>query len=83
MSTVFGPLRHGNLTKYGYSTTNSVTRRRTALSKAEKKYGPLKLYHKLDAVAKLSVKRAPRASKVFRADRQWVLSHLTRKRRSH
>lgn len=80
MSKLFGKLREGDLTKYGYSTTGSEEARHKALRHAEKKYGSLTLFRKLDAVAKLSVSKAPRASRVFRKDRAWVLKRHTRKR---
>ena len=71
-SIVERPLRKGQLTKFGYHTTYPKTVRRDALRKAASEYGPLSLYHKLDAVAKLSVRQAPRAAHVFARDRNWV-----------
>ena len=67
-----GPLRTGDLIKYGYSYRLPDSVRRKALEKAVKVYGALKTYHKLDAVAKLSVRVAPDASKIFAMDRDWI-----------
>jgi hypothetical protein len=46
--------------------------RHKALEKAIAAYGLTSVYHKLDAVAKLSVHTAPDASAVFAKDREWV-----------
>ena len=68
-----GPLRTGDLIKYGYSyLIRPDSARHVSLKKAVKAYGALKVYHKLDAVAKLSVRVAPEASKIFAIDRDWV-----------
>ena len=69
---IFGNLKQGDLMKYGYVYRKAEHIRHAALRKAEKAYGKLKLFHKLDAVAKLSSRTAPDASKVFRADANWV-----------
>jgi hypothetical protein len=42
------------------------------LEKAVKQYGALSVFRKLDAVAKLSVRVAPDASKIFAKDRNWI-----------
>jgi hypothetical protein len=68
----FASLRKGELIKYGYSYRLSNTVRRKALEKAIKAYGALPVYRKLDAVAKLSMRTAPEAHKVFVADRDWI-----------
>ena len=73
-----GKYRKGDLIKYGYSYRASDTSRHEALKKAEKAYGPLSLYHKLEAVAKLSGKH-PDIQQVFQADRDWVRSMLLKK----
>lgn len=71
-SIVKNPLRKGELTKFGYHSSYPKEARHDALRKAASHYGPLSLYHKLDAVAKLSIRQAPRASTVFTQDRDWV-----------
>jgi hypothetical protein len=67
-----GKLRKGDLIKYGYQYRLSDSLRERALKKAIAQYGPLSVYHKLDAIAKLSVRTAPDASIVFSKDRNWV-----------
>jgi len=66
------PLRKGELMKHGYSFRKSELERHEALRKAIKEFGVLGVYRKLDAVAKLSVRAAPKASDVFKKDRDWV-----------
>jgi hypothetical protein len=41
-----------------------------------KAYGTTSVYHKLDAVAKLSVHTAPDASITFAKDREWVRKQI-------
>jgi len=67
-----GKLRKGDLIKYGYQYRLSDRLREKALDKAVEKYGALTIYRKLDAVAKLSVRTAPDASKTFARDRNWI-----------
>lgn len=67
-----GPLRRGELLKHGYSFRKPSTERHEALQKAVKEYGALGTFRKLNAVAKLTVRTVPDASKVFKADRDWV-----------
>jgi hypothetical protein len=67
-----GKLRKGELIKYGYQYRLSDSLRQAALKKAIKRFGALSVYRKLDAVAKLSLRTAPDASKIFSRDRNWV-----------
>ena len=67
-----GPLRKGELKKFGYTFRKPISERHAALRNAAKKYGALGVYRKLNAVAKLSKTTAPDASKVFSSDRNWV-----------
>jgi hypothetical protein len=67
-----GPLRKGELKKYGYVYRLPAQQRHNALRKAVNAYGALSVYRKLNAVAKLAVRKAPAASNAFRADRNWV-----------
>lgn len=69
---LIGPLRKGQLIKYGYSYRLSDVSRRSALKKAVKAYGPLTVYRKLNAVSKLSLRTAPDASTIFARDRNWI-----------
>lgn len=71
-----GKLRKGELIKYGYQYRLSDSLRQLALKKAIKRYGPLSVYRKLDAVAKLSIRTAPDAGKIFARDRNWVQSNF-------
>jgi hypothetical protein len=70
-----GKLRKGELIKYGYQYRLSDKLRREALKRAIKRFGPLSVYRKLDAVSKLSLRTAPDASKIFSVDRNWVRSN--------
>jgi hypothetical protein len=75
-----GKLRKGDLIRYGYQYRLSDTLREKALKKAIKAYGPLTVYRKLNAVAKLSVRTAPDASKIFAKDREWIRSNFELKK---
>lgn len=74
-----GKLRKGELIKYGYQYRLSDSLRQAALKKAIKRFGPLSVYRKLDAVAKLSLRTAPDASKIFSRDRDWVMENFEMK----
>jgi hypothetical protein len=67
-----GPLRKGELRKYGYSYKLPEQERRVALQKAIKSYGALNTYKKLNAVAKLTERTSPGASSAFAKDRNWI-----------
>ena len=67
-----GPLKQGELKKYGYRYKLPEPARRAALQRAISRKGALDTYRKLNAVAKLSTSVAPKASKVFSADRNWI-----------
>ena len=67
-----GPLHKGELSRYGYTLKISEKERHRALKKAVEKYGVLGVYRKLDAVAKLTSRTVPEASKLFEKDREWV-----------
>ena len=69
---VIGKLRKGDLIKYGYQYRLADTAREKALERAIEVYGATSVWHKLDAVAKLSKRTAPDASNIFRRDRDWV-----------
>jgi len=74
---IIGPLKKGELTRYGYSARVGSEQRHVALKKAILVYGPLDVFHKLDAVAKLTVHTAPEAHKIFKADIEWVKKNYT------
>lgn len=67
-----GPLRKGEMTKFGYSSKLGEEDRHEALRKAVAALGALSTYRKLDAVAKLSMRVAPDSSRIFAADRDWI-----------
>lgn len=70
----FGKLRKGDLIRYGYQYRLADKSRHVALKKAIKQYGRLSVFHKLDAIAKLSKRTAPDASAIFSRNRDWVAS---------
>jgi len=70
----FGPMRKGELKKHGYVYEEPEHVRHEALNKAIKEFGPLGVFHKLDAIAKLSKRTAPKASRVFKEDLDWLIS---------
>jgi hypothetical protein len=67
-----GPLRKGELSKYGYSMRETEETRHRALRKSIEEYGALGVYRKLDAVAKLTERTIPDASKIYSKDRNWI-----------
>lgn len=71
-----GKLRKGDLIKYGYQYRLADRLRHIALNKAIKVYGINNVYHKLDAIAKLSVRVASDAHKIFVKDREWVHNQM-------
>jgi hypothetical protein len=77
-----GKLRKGELIKYGYQYRLSDSLRQTALKRAIKKYGPLSVFRKLNAVSKLSVRTAPDASGIFARDRNWIRNNYELKETS-
>lgn len=70
-----GPLRKGELQRFGYSYKLPESIRHSSLRAAIKQLGALDVYRKLDAVAKLSATANPQSSRVFAADRDWIRSH--------
>jgi len=74
-----GPLRKGELRKFGYNYKLSESIRRSALTMAIKELGALNIYRKLDAVAKLSERENPLAHMVFKTDRDWIRANYVLK----
>lgn len=74
-----GPLKKGELSRFGYSYKHPESDRRQAIRNAIKELGALNLYRKLDAVAKLTVLTSPKASQTFAADRDWIRAHYVLK----
>jgi len=75
-----GPLKEGELTKYGYNIHRSSHERHVALRKAIAAYGALSVFRKLNAVANLTLRTAPEAHAIFDEDRKWVQKHYTLKK---
>ena len=71
-----GPLRSGELAKFGYShvVSKSKTVRHKALSRAVKEFGSLGVWRKLNAVQVYTRRLSPASSKVFKADMDWIRS---------
>ena len=77
LSARIGSLRKGDLIRFGYQYRLSDAKRHKALQRAMEHYGATSVFHKLDAVAKLSVTSAPDASIIFSKDRNWVRGHIS------
>lgn len=69
-----GPLRKGDLKLFGYDNVVSMSesRRHLALTAAVRKYGPLTVWRKLNAVFIYTKNTSPESSRVFKADRDWI-----------
>lgn len=67
-----GPLKKGQLLRYGYNFRLPTTSRQEALRKAERVYGAAFVHKTLARVAKLFHDSKPEAAKVFAADRDWM-----------
>ena len=70
-----GPLKKGELQRFGYGYKLPESIRHSSLRSAIKEFGALDVYRKLDAVAKLSVTANPQSSRVFATDRDWIRSN--------
>lgn len=69
---VIGPLKKGELTSLGYSSSKKAKTRRQALSKAVDRYGPLSTLRKVNAIRVLTKRRAPKTSKTMKADVKYL-----------
>lgn len=69
-----GPLRQGELARYGYSrvATLSVGERRAALKKAVAAYGSLTVWRKLNALSIYTRRTSPATSRTVKSDMDWV-----------
>lgn len=67
-----GPMKKGELTRYGYKSSAPRTVRRNALRKAVQTYGATSTFRKVNALETLTKNTAPSRSKTYRADRNWV-----------
>jgi hypothetical protein len=75
-----GPLREGDLSRYGYNVHKGQEERHVSLKKAISVYGALSVFHKLTAVANLTLRTAPEAHNIFEKDRKWVQKNYTLKK---
>ena len=73
---MFGKLRKGELIRYGYQYRLSDRVRHKALDAAVEAYGASSVWHKLDAVAKLTKHTSPDAHVIFKRDRDWIKAHF-------
>jgi hypothetical protein len=71
-----GPLRKGDLSKFGYSNVSSlsVSDRHSALRKAVEAYGSLTTWRKLNAVYIYTRRTSPGVSSIFKKDMDWIKS---------
>lgn len=69
-----GPLRRGDLKRFGYSDVVGMSegRRHLALAAAVKAYGSLTVWRKLNAIYVYTRHTSPQSSRIFDADRDWV-----------
>lgn len=69
-----GPLRHGDLTAFGYSKVKTLSKneRQEALDKAITKYGSLSVWRKLNALYVLNKNTNPELSAIFNNDKAWI-----------
>jgi hypothetical protein len=80
-----GPLKEGELTRYGYNAHKTAEERHEALKKAIEVYGALNVFQKLNAIANLTKRlrgAARKAHEVFISDRKWVQEHYVLKKRA-
>jgi len=72
-----GPLRKGDLSRFGYEHVTAMTegRRHLALASAVKEYGSLTVWRKLNALYVYTRNTSPSSSAIFKADRDWIRAH--------
>jgi hypothetical protein len=73
---VIKKIRKGLLKQLGYTTKKSDAERQTALRRAYRKYGGVKLFKMLQAQVVLRKRTQPKARAVFVEDRNWVEANL-------
>jgi len=80
-----GPLRKGELSKYGYVHVAELSeeQRHKALEKAIDAYGSLGVWRKLNAVAVYTKRTSPAVSRLFQADMDWIRRTFGIKASSH
>ena len=69
-----GPLKKGELGKYGYSSRLPEKKRVQSLDKAVREYGSLSVFRKLNALVIYNKNRSPETSAIFKHDRDMIKS---------
>ena len=67
-----GPLKKGELLRFGYKAILSSTERHTALKRAVAKYGSLSVWKKINVLYVYSKYSNPALHKKYDADRNWI-----------
>ena len=67
---LIGPLKKGTL--MGYSARMKPAARHKTLRRVIRKVGPLSTFRKLNAIAVLTKRTAPKSSRKMQTDRKWV-----------
>lgn len=67
-----GPLRSGDLTSLGYTTSAPAARRHQVIEMAVRKYGPGSTLRKLNAIATYTKRTAPSRSRTYKSDKNYV-----------
>jgi len=72
-----GPLRKGDLSRFGYDHVTSMSegRRHLALASAVRAYGSLTVWRKLNAIYVYTRNTSPASSAILKADRDWINAH--------
>lgn len=69
------PLRKGELTRFGYSSTATEASRHASLLEASREYGIVSVIRKLNALYVLNKNRAPERAMIFREDQRFLSAH--------
>jgi len=67
-----GPLKKGELSRFGYSSANPDNSRDKSLDKAVNEYGSTSVFRKLNALYVYNKNRSPKMSTLFKKDRDYV-----------
>jgi hypothetical protein len=79
-TSVIGRLKGGMLTRYGYHPVESKTARRRSLAKAVRRESPIPVINRLLAIAGITRKRLPTASRTYKKDSRWISENYLAKR---
>lgn len=67
-----GPLKKGELSRFGYSSAKPAGQRDKSLDKAVSEYGSTSVFRKLNALYVYNRNRSPKMSTLFKKDRDYV-----------